>query len=453
MKKILLGLGLFFLVLSFAVVLSLYLFFLDPVDKEAEAFFFEDQKIVADEDNAYFAFLGFFAPAEVDDIHAYGLKHWNDFVVRLQESAGSKTELNLSDFYIDYSISISEEDSDAVGHLEIDYYDCKEKNKTGCINEELVQQLVDRNSVFIGRLKQLHNYKEYHSKVPGFKLQEMINLAKLQAMQVRMYLSQGRPEKAYKILYENIEFFQNMLTNGVTIIDLAIFKVARAIYWQQMAGLVQDHPEFALSKYSELEKLFDSSLQVPFAEVAKAEFYLVNSAFCRGVQGYGAAEVNCLRNIKWWFIKPNAILTGYYRFSKEFIELASVHPAIIEFESKELNAKYNSETGTLRGWVKRKTTFGRLLNPSSLNAGSLLYIIALGGSRGKSLLAYLELYKNKVKPEDVNDYIANHLDGFYDPLSRKHFVYDEEKGLLMMHQDGFPPEILGAQIPNSLKYH
>ncbi len=453
MKKILFGIGGLFLLLMSAISIGAASSLSDPVDADAEKFFFKDQVVIPDDENAYFAFLGLFAPEEVKDIHAYGLKQWNDYARKL-ESADEHDE-KYSDYPMaEFTIMTTVDDGLAIGQLEVDYYSCIEKGEMDCIDSKAINKFLEQNKLILSRLDQLYRFKKFQQVFMGQRTQEIITIAKLQSIQSLKLMSQGDLEEAFQLLFKNLYFYQDLLANGMGMVNLAILKVVRGIYWRRMAFLVRDYPEFAITKYSELRKLFGSGLSVPYAEIAKHEFYFMNKAVCNNKQRIARPDVNCLGNIKKTFAKPNMILSEFFNASQELIKLSTVHPAQVERESKRLYSKYaaNSEANN-KGKAVDEIMFRRVFDPySMLRFGGLIYNVKLGAARGASLLAYLELYKNQVKPEEVNGFIKNNPEKFYDPLSRKQFVYDEKEGLLMMHEDGFSAESIDARIPNALKY-
>lgn len=399
----------FYSLLALILILLIWagfaLFYDESPDEGRDAFYANDQKHVADNQNLVVAISGINAPEGKDSI-----KHGR-FLIDV-----SKNDLmhDIARFIANGSAKLN-----FVGKR--DEFECwldekLIKTASNCASVERLEALILANKTLYSRYQQLYTMPHWQGNTFGGG-QTIIDLNRLIAAEIKLDVDEGRTEIAYKKWRDNFLFISHALAAKNTMIERAIFLVADTLSLKSIENILLKSPEISAQHHDELQNLLKPSglERYNIKNMLRADYELINNELLTKQQHIYYVHTNFIRN-------------RLYRMQTDFYESAQKSPSTLTKSNERFNQQYKSQNlfninlrDPFNSYLANKITSG-------LSIGfELIKAMHHHNAAMSSLNLLTQIRVKNIDSANIQHFINNSATEFNNPFTDKPLQWSAEK--------------------------
>jgi hypothetical protein len=317
---------LLFIPILFSVWFGREYFFDEDPDPGRDKFYSNINHHIPDQTNVAVAISGINAPIDVDIIK-FGRSKINDFYAK--NDTNSNNELNF--------IGI-----DKLNEVDCILQDAIEVDSSHCTTLDQIDSLITRNNVLLNRYYSLYKIMDSQSYAATGG-QTIINLNKLVSAQIKLLISQKKPEEAYQLWRDNHVFISRILGQEITWVATAIFLVVDGRNLSSLEDILYNYPYIGFTYQKELNNLLAPKGLERFNIKGKlrAEYHFFNEGLFKKLAFKNNTHVEYIRN-------------RLYRTHINFLNSISLPP-------KEMSSNIRKSKNTDNFFIA--TTITKILKP------------------------------------------------------------------------------------------
>jgi hypothetical protein len=381
-------------------------------------------------DNAYFALAGLDAPADVQNFYEFGRQeviYHSGRYTRFKKEIGVPyvDDVPESDFSLKPD-DISERLAFDDGGLEL--WGCfnniaENLSLEDCSDKDKILELINANSQVWERFCTLPDYSVF--SLPDKSLEEdfysgseFIDLARLNVIYILDLQAQGRSAQAMEEWLRYMDLYLKIINEPSNMVEKAVFLVVLGIQYHALEPLLYNDPGLVISYGDRVQKLFD---------ITDVNYF-----------GAGDLLANDWRVLEPAMLSPTGVVHHHrkllYKCVEENKTLASL-PADEYFKMQDFELCHGIYGDIGDDMLTSVVSPG---NPIS----NIIYYLVMGGVvKGGEIIANMyrfvadmkmatvavELIRNDVAPEGVEDYLKTMPETYWNPITKSPFSWDEEK--------------------------
>lgn len=386
------------------------------------------------EDNAYFALAGLDAPEGTQDFYEYGRQ---EVVFNSKRYTSYKKEVGIPYTHEVPEIPFSLYHPDKLANgltfdsRDLDQWSClydmgAKESSPSCVSKEDVLNLIDANLELWRRFRELPTYSSF--SIPDLFLEsyysgeDLIGLVKLNNVYILDLQAQGLSKQAMGEWQRYMELYLKMVNTHSSLLDKSVFLVALGGQFSVLETLFYNDPQLAVEYGSEIHELLD-----------------IND-----VAFFGAGEI--IAND--WRITEPLMLPSLgsvpyqkrlmYKCIEEYQRIAAL-PAGEYLQMQDYRFCKEQYPTDLNTWLIRSISgpgnfasnmIHNLLMGGMLKGGKIIGNMHKNISDYKMALVAVELIKNKVSSENVQDYLNAMPEAYWNPITKSPFLWDKGKQML-----------------------
>lgn len=433
-KKIIYFLAIFaFSAISLIAIVNIYNYYIPGLNEKSVDFFIKNKSRIPDNENSAYAIIGFNAPQDVVDIHAFGLNKVNKML-------GQYLEADNKHIHPDASLPEVEGELTFVG----DVYklscwvgssinDSQFQNSENCYALNELRDVVERNTVLLERQEKLKDYKYYSgSLLLATNGSLIINVHRLFLANMKLALDRGEQD-IFDNLIRDLKYRRLMLSQPGSLIDKAINLVLYNMTLEQLEYAITYETELAIKHEKMIDQVLSDLKDEEFNidGVFIQEFQTLNSILCIDETLGIDTEEYCHVDAYIDYAGIEYVMNDYYEFYLRYknmmsLDIESLSSQCSASSDKSLPSFYMGLLFHLPIFVTY-TTYD--LVKSGLDKGcELMGTYKLKSAKHRLMKVYLDIKREGLKPEDIPGFLQSKADKDY--LTGKPFVYDKDNNAM-----------------------
>ena len=330
--------GLLNILLIYACFSILSLFNRDqPLEPEAKEWLSAKLAEVAEDDNLYYALIGFSADPNINP-HQAGLQCIKEFNEYAQKKAMAQKAMPSTPACLSPKPPLPDKDLDNL--CDVTKPDCLTRFRT---EQKQFDTLIKKYQFLLDNYIGLAHYTGYSnvairgSETPMIQVGSILKAHKLFTAQTTLNYLKGKRPESLKSLQQEISFQrQNLLRSDNTLFSMVSASLLNRDLYLYSQLLDQDIAEKSFQKKLSIPLLSDQEKN--FTKVLQGEFQFINTIFQSGSLGLPFDKIGPLQKFPQKFVfKPNATVNQFFYYYKGLLEWSQL-PADKRLSSPEIKS-------------------------------------------------------------------------------------------------------------------
>lgn len=385
-------------------------------------------------DNACFALAGLDAPEDIQDFYEYGRQ---EVVFNSKKYTSYKKEVGIPYTHevpeVPFSSYHPEKLSKglAFDSRDLDQWRClydmgAEENSSSCVSKEDVLNLIDANPELWRRFRELPAYSSF--SIPDLFLEsyysgeDLIGLAKLNNVYIIDLQAQGHSKQAMDEWQRYMELYLKMVSEPSSLVDKAVFLVALGGQFSVLETLFYNDPQLAVEYGSEIHE---------FLDINHVTFFGADEIIVNDWRIFEPLMLPSLGSVPYQKRLLYKCIEEYQRIAdlpaEEYLQMQDYRFCKEQYPI-DPNTWLISSMGGPGNFVSN--FIHNLLMGGLLKGGKMIGNMHKNISDYKMALVAVELIKNEVSSENVQDYLNAMPEAYWNPITKVPFLWDEDKQML-----------------------
>lgn len=385
-------------------------------------------------DNAYFALAGLDAPQNISDFYEYGrqrvifhAERWADFKNKIPVPYVHDVPKAKYTLFMPYEpVTELKFDKGSIENWDCLYdFDTRE-NISVCPSMQDIMALRDKNTALWQRFLTMADYKSFskpdHFMDKTFDGSNLISLAQLHAAYLVHLQSQGQTDKAVREWIKYTKLYKNMVSTHSGMVMKAVFLVVFNIHKSVLEVLLYNDPTIALSYKDEIEDVINIQ-DVSFFRAGDliADDWRELEPIFLPTMGMGA---NQKRKMMVCFSENQELAT---MSAEKYMNKTDERICMDEFPD-------NTNHLMLRALADAGNPVANLIHyllmGGVLKGDTLIKSMHHGIADFQMAKVAMELISNNINSRDAQHYLDNMPQAYWNPITEKPFLWDQQKGWL-----------------------
>jgi hypothetical protein len=383
------------------------------------------------EDNAYFALAGLDAPEDVEDFYNYGREEaiYNSRVfMRYKEELGVPFHDVPEVAYSLYQPGRKD------GGLRFDAGDLDKwwclynieakESASDCPDKEEVLALIDKNTELWRRFRELPSYSFF--SIPDvfigdyYSGQDLIGLARLNAVYILDLQEKGHSDEAIREWRRYWDLYLKMLHTHTNMVEKVVFLVLTGVQFDVLEMLLYNEPDLAIQYGDQIKEALD----ITDVNFFRAGFLIADEwrgleTYMLGTMGSMPYHRRLMRQCIAEYERVGKLSADEYLRHYDHKMCMDIYPRDNEFVVS-LISPGNPITNIIQ----------YLLMGGVVKGGEIIANMHEAISDYKKVIVAIELIRNKVAPENVQSYVDEMGEDYFDPITKAPFLWNDEKQVL-----------------------